>query len=227
MAAIDQVSESREVYGFDRVVLRVDNIMNKVQITQGEHESLTMEGRPDILSKITTVMRGEVLIIRFDGSWMDKLGYALSTSFTRPTIRYTITVQDLSCLDLTGFVHANAAELSASNLSLKLKGAGELAMGWLKAQSLDVDLQGVGRMVLEGQVEEQRVAVRGPGYYKARNLKSRRARVSVKGIGRADIWATDSLTMKVRGMGHVGVRGIPKISEDIGPRVPVPRFGHL
>ena len=227
MAAIDRVSESREVYDFDRVVLRVDNIMNKVQITQGEHESLTMEGRPDILSKITTVVHGKVLIIRFDGSWMDKLGFALSTSFTRPTLRYTITVQELSGLDLAGFVHANAAELSANKLSLKLNGAGELAIGWLIAQSLDVDLRGLGRIELDGQVEEQRVSINGPGRYKAHNLKSQSARVSLKGLGRADVWAVDRLDVKVRGLGHVGVRGVPKIRKDIGPRMPSPTFGPM
>jgi hypothetical protein len=225
MAAIDYVSESREVCSFDRVVLRVDNFLNQVQITQSEHESLIMEGRTDILAKITTVVRGKLLIIRFDGSWMEKLGLALSTSFTRPTIRYTITVRNLASLELLGFVHANAAELSTNDLRLKLSGAGELAIGGLTAQSLDVDLQGVGRIDLDGTVEEQRVSVNGPGHYKAYNLKSRSARVSLKGLGRADVWAVDRLDVKVRGLGHVGVRGVPKIRKDVAPRVPSPTFG--
>ena len=227
MAAIDYISERREVCSFDRVVLRVDNIMNEVQITQGEHESLTVVGPADILPKVTTVVSGKVLIIRYDGSWMDKLGFALSTSFTRPTIRYTITVRALASLELLGLVQANAAELSANNLSLKLNGAGELAIGWLTAQSLDVDLRGVGRIELGGQVDEQRVSVNGPGHYKAHNLKSQSARVSLNGLGRADVWAVDRLDVKVRGLGHVGVRGTPKIRKDIAPRVPSPTFGPM
>lgn len=227
MAVIDYISESREVCSFDRVVLRVDNIMNEVQITQGDHESLTIVGRADILPKVTTVVSGKVLIIRYDGGWMDKLGFALSTSFTRPTIRYTLSVRTLASLELLGLVHANAAELSANNLSLKLNGAGELAIGWLIAQSLDVDLRGVGRIELDGQVEEQRVSINGPGRYKAHNLKSQSARVSLKGLGRADVWAVDRLDVKVRGLGHVGVRGAPKIRKDIGPRVPSPTFGPM
>lgn len=227
MAAIDYVSEKREVCEFDRVIMCVNGIINLVEITQGEHESLIMKGRPDVLSKITTVVRGRVLIIRSEGSWMDKLGFALSTSFTRPAIRYTLTVKDLACLDLTGFVHARAAELRTNNLSLKLKGAGELEVCSLTAQSLAVELRGVGRIDLAGQVEEQRVTIHGPGHYKALNLKSRRARVLLEGIGSAGIWAVDRLEIKVRGLGRVGVRGTPKIRKDIAPRAPLPRFGNL
>ena len=227
VAAIENVSESREVCEFDRVIMYVNGIMNEVQITQGEQESLNLQGRPDTLSKITTVVRGRALIIRSGGSWVDKLGFALSTSLTRPTIRYTITVRNLASLELLGFVHANAAELRAKNLSLKLGGAGELAIGGLTAQSLDVDLRGVGRIELDGRVEDQCVSINGPGHYKAHNLKSQRARVSLKGLGRADIWAVDRLDVKVRGLGHVGVRGMPKIRKDIAPRVPSPTFGPM
>ena len=227
MVANDYVTERREVCGFNRVLLRVYNIMNSVQITQGERECLTIEGEADLLSKITTVVRGGALLIEFDGSWMDKLGFSLSTSLTRPTVRYHLTVKDLDCLDLTGLVHARAAQLRPGNLDLKLTGAGELVVGSLTAQSLTVDLQGVGRIELAGQVSEQRVTVQGPGHYKAVDLRSQRAQVFVNGIGRADVWATDSLAMKVRGMGHVGVRGAPKIRQDISPRVPLPRFSNL
>lgn len=227
MAAIDYVPEKREVCEFDRVIMCVNGIINLVELTQGEHESLIMEGRPDVLSKITTVVRGRVLIIRSEGSWMDKLGFALSTSFTRSTVRYTLTVKDLAGLDLTGLVHAQLAELHANDLRLSLKGAGELSVCCLTAQNLDVDLRGMGKIELSGQVEQQRVTIHGPGHYKAHNLKSQSAWVSLNGIGGADIWAVDLLGVKVRGLGHVGVRGTPKIRKDIAPRVPSPTFGPM
>ena len=183
MTTNDRVVENREVRNFDRVVLGVHNMMNQIQITQGEHESLTIEARPEVLSKITTAVSGGELAIRLDGSLLDKLGFALSTSLTRPMVRYHLTVKNLTCLDLTGFVHANAAELRAGSLSLKLKGAGEITIGSLAAQHVAAALQGAGRIELGGQVEEQDVAIQGPGLYQALNLKSRRACVSLKGLG--------------------------------------------
>jgi DNA-binding transcriptional ArsR family regulator len=225
MSANENAVESREVGRFDRVVLRVYNMVNQVQITQGERASLTIEARSEILSKIKTAVRGGALVIWQDGSWLDKLASALTTSLTRPTVRYHLTVTDLACLELAGFVHAYAAELHADSLSLKLKGAGQVVIGSLTANSLAVDLEGAGRIELAGQVQEQRVAIQGPGFYEAYNLKSQRARVGLKGLGKASIWAVDSLEIKVRGLGHVDVRGTPVIRKDISPRAPLPGFG--
>jgi hypothetical protein len=221
------VAESREVGKFERVILRVYNVANKVQITQGEHESLTIKARPEILSKITTAVTGGELVIRMDESLMDKLSFALSTSLTRPTVRYHLTVRNLAYLDLVGLVHADASVLRTTNLSLKLKGAGEITIGSLTAHNLAVDLQGAGRIELSGQVGEQRVAVQGSALYQAPSLQSQRARVRLKGIARASVWAVEKLDVRVRGLGRVEVRGTPQITQDISPRAPLPRFGHL
>jgi hypothetical protein len=227
MGANRNLAESREVCSFDRVVLSVHNMMNQIQITQSEHESLTIEARSEVLSKITTAVSEGELSIRLDGSLLDKLGLALSTSLTRPTVRYHLTVKNLTCLDLAGFVHANAAELRASSLSLRLKGAGTITVGSLTAQHVAAELHGAGQIELSGQVEEQDVAIQGPGLYQALDLNSRRARVSLKGLGRARVWAVDELEVRVRGLGRVEVRGTPEINQDISPRAPLPRFGHL
>ncbi len=225
MAANQRVVEDRQVHDFDRVVLRVYNMLNEVQITQGERESLTIEARPEILAQITTTVRAGQLTIQLDGSFLDKLGFALSTSLTRPTIRYLLTVKELTSLDLGGLVNADAAELRSSKLALRLKGAGEIAIASLTVKQLSVDLDGVGRIDLSGQAEEQRVAIEGPGSYHGRNLKSQRASLRLKGIGRASVWAVDELEIKVRGLGQVEVRGDPVIRKDISPRVPLPNFG--
>ena len=224
MTGNERVVENREVGGFNRVVLCVHNMMNEIEITQGEHEALTIEGRPEVLAKITTVVRGGELAIRLDGSLLDKLGFALTTSLTRAVVRYHLTVRELAGLELIGLVNANAAKLRAENLSLKLKGAGGIAIGSLVARQVNVDLHGACRISLSGQVEGQDVKLRGPGLYEALDLKSRRAFVNLKELGRARVWAVDRLGVKVRGLGRVEVRGTPEIREDISPRAPRPGF---
>ena len=226
MTGNERVVENREVGGFDRVVLSVHNMMNQIEITQGEHESLTIEAGAEILPKIRTTVRGGELAIRLDGSLLDKLGFALATSLTRPVVRYQLRVRNLAHLELTGLVQASAAELRAGSLGLKLKGAGGITASSLTAQHLSVGLYGAGRIELGGQVEDQGVSIQGPGFYEALDLKSRTASVSLEGLGRAKVWATDELEVKVRGLGRVEVRGTPKIYRDISPRAPLPRFGH-
>jgi hypothetical protein len=226
MTTNNRIVKNMAVCNFDRVVLSVHNMMNQIEITQGEHESLTIEARPEILSKITTTVSGGELTIGMEGGLLDKLGFALATSLTRPIVQYQLMVKNLACLELAGFVHANAAELRADSLSLKLKGAGEITIGSLTAQQVAAIVQGAGRIELSGQVQEQDVAIQGPGLYQALDLKSHRARVSLKGLGMARVWAVDDLEVKVLGLGRVEVRGMPKIKEDISPRAPLPRFGH-
>jgi hypothetical protein len=226
MSRNDRVVEDRKVRNFDRVVLSVHNMMNRMEITQGEHESLTIEARAEILPKIRATVRGGELAIQLDGSLLDKLQFALATSFTRPVVRYHLTVKDLASLELAGFVHADVPALQAGNLSLRLTGAGVITIASLTAQQVTAELQGAGQIKLGGQVKRQDVAIQGPGLYEAVDLKSVTTRVSLKGPGRARIWATDELEVKVRGLGRVEVRGTPKIYEDVSPRVPLPRFGH-
>lgn len=222
MVANQCVAEERVVNNFDRVALRVYNMLNEVQIAQGERESLTIEASPDILAQITTTVSGGRLVIEHTGTLLDRLGFALSTSFTRPMVRYLLTVKELASLELAGLVHADADELRSSRLALRLKGAGEIAIASLAAEQLVVDLEGVGRIELSGQVEEQRVTIEGPGSYHGRNLKSQRASLKLKGIGRASVWAVDELEVKVRGLGQVEVRGNPVIKKDVSPQIPVP-----
>jgi len=219
------VTENRDVRGFDRVVLRVYNLSNELRIVQGERVALSIEAEPEILAGITTAVGAGQLIIEHDVGLLDRLGFALSTSLTRPTVRYLLAVKDLTDLDLAGIVHADADELRSSSLALRLKGAGEITIASLTTQQLHVDLQGVGRIELSGQVKEQRVAIQGPGSYQARNLKSERASLKLKGIGRASVWAVEELEIKVRGLGQVEVRGNPVIKKDISPRVPLPSPG--
>ena len=226
MTGNDRVVENREVGSFTRVVLSVHNMMNQIEITQGEHESLTIEAGAEILAKIRSTVRGGTLAIRLDGSLRDKLRFALATSLTRPVVRYHLTVKKLAYLELTGFAQANAAELRADSLSLILRGAGGITVGSLTARKVGAEIQGAGRIELSGEVEGQDLTIQGPGLYEALDLSSRTTRVSLKGLGRARVWATEKLEVKVRGLGRVEVRGTPEIYEDISPRAPLPRFGH-
>lgn len=224
MTGNERVIESREVGGFDRVVLSVHNMMNEIEITQGEHESLTIEAQAEILPKITSTVCGGQLVIQLDGSLLDKLRFALATSFTRQVVRYYLTVKNLAYLELVGFAHAELPELYAGSLGLKLTGAGGMTIGSLAARQVNVDLHGACRIKLSGQVEGQDVKIRGPGLYEALDLKSRRAFVSLKELGWARVWVVDRLGVKVRGLGRVEVRGTPEIKEDISPRAPQPGF---
>jgi hypothetical protein len=212
MSTGNRVTESREVSNFDRVFLRD---YGELVITQGEQESLTIETHPDILPQIKTEVKNGELVIKIGGSWLDKLGHALSTSLTRQPIKYDLTVKKLTGLEIAGAVRVNASDIETDRLALKLGGAGQVNIGALSAEVLEVDLPGAGAINISGKVGKQRIAISGAGSYSAPKLESRRASVDLRGAGQATVWAIEDLDVAIRGLGSVEYYGTPTVKKSV------------
>jgi hypothetical protein len=218
-------TESRVVRDFDRVVLRVDNVVNEVEVRQGETESLKITGRPDVLSRMKTEVRDGRLSITLGGSWSEKLGEALATSLSRQWVKCDLTVTQLTSLEIGGLARVHASDIKSDRLALTLCGAGQVKIESLAVGALDVGLRGTCQMEVEGQVTEQRVAVEGMGHYRAPSLRSRRAMVELRGSGKATICALEDLDVTTRGLGLVEYYGTPKVKKDGSPLTSVVRLG--
>jgi hypothetical protein len=212
MSTGNRVTESREVSNFDRVALRD---YGELVITQGEQESLTIETHPDVLPQIKTEVRDGELVIKIGGSWVDKLGHALSTSFARQWIKYNLTVKKLTGLEIVGALRVNASDLKTDCLSLKLGGAGQVNIEALSAEMLEVNLPGACAINMSGKVGEQRITMSGAGSYKAPKLESRRASVDLRGAGQAAVWAVENLDVTIRGLGSVEYYGTPTVKKNV------------
>ncbi len=212
MSTSDVVTETREVSGFDRVALRE---FGELVITQGEEESLTIEARQDILSRLETEVKDGKLVIGSRGSWLDKLGDALATGFTRKRIRYSLTVRQLTGLEVSGAAAVRVAKIETDRLALKLSGAGDVNIESLDAQRLEVDLPGAGKISVAGRVAEQTVTLSGAGSYDAPKLESQKAKATLTGLGSATVWAVEELDATIRGLGSVSYYGTPKVRKEI------------
>ena len=212
MSTGNLVAESREVSNFDQVGLRG---YGELVITQGEEESLTIEAHPDILPKIKTEVRDGKLIIKISGSWLDKLGHAISTSLTRQWIKYNLTVKKLTGLEIAGAVSVKASNIETDRLALRLSGAGQVNIESLSAEVLEIDLPGACAIKVSGKVGEQRIAMSGAGSYSAPKLESRRASVDLRGAGQATVWAVEELDVAIRGLGSVEYYGTPTVKKSI------------
>jgi hypothetical protein len=212
MSADNLVTEFREVSDFDRVFLRD---YGELVITQGEQESLTIEAHPDVIPKIKTEVREGKLVIKIGGTWMDKLGHALSTSLTRQWIKYNLTVKKLTGLEIAGAVRVNASDIQTDRLALKLSGAGHVKIKALSAEVLEVDSPGAGAINISGKVREQRIAMSGAGSYKAPKLESQHASVDIRGAGQATVWAAEDLDVTISGLGSVEYYGTPTLKKSV------------
>ncbi len=204
MSSTSMITQERDVQGFKRVTLRD---YGELIVSKGEKESLTIESEQQILDAIQTSVRGDTLDIRIGASWLDKLTYALSTSFTRIPIKYTLVVKELAALDILGAARVQIAGIESERLAIVLGGAGEIIGRDLQAEQLDVDLRGAGRIELSGQANEQWVTISGAGNYHAPDMATMNTQAEINGAGKATVTAQEELNLAIRGMGSVDYYG--------------------
>ncbi len=223
MSSKNFVIEEREVNGFDRVSM---SDYGELIITQAEHEALTIEAHPDALSRIYTKVSDGELRIGIRGTFMDRVSDVLSTGLGGQRLRYSLTVKELKRLFISGAARVIASDLKTDHLALKLTGAGSVQMKGLRADNLKVDLPGAGKVELAGYVEEQKVQISGAGHYMAAKLECHKANVNLSGAGKAIVWASDDLEVKIGGLGSVDYYGTPKVKQEITGLGNVVRLGN-
>lgn len=200
------VTEDRAVSDFNCVSLTG---AGDVIITQGEEEALTVETDDNLMGYIKTEVRGRTLILGFTDEAKHK-------SF-RPSkgIKFNLSVKEVAYLELLGAGDIRASSLEAERLEILLRGAGDVDIGSFTAQGLVVRFDGAGDVELAGQVVEQGVFLNGVGNYRAADLESQTAVVEVNGTGRATVWATDTLDVRIPGPGSVEYYGDPQVTKNI------------
>jgi len=198
------ITKAWQVSDFDRVSL---SGTGRVIITQGDHESLTVEADDNLMQYIKAKVRGRTL----------SLGLTDTPRFRtiRPsrTIRFNVTLDKVYGLTVSGSGDMEAQDLSAQDLEITISGSGDLEVALLTAESLQVRLSGSGDVDLAGYVLEQDVEISGSSKYRAGDLESQRAQVWVSGSGDATVWATDTLDVKVTGSGDVEYYGHPEVTQ--------------
>jgi hypothetical protein len=194
------------VSDFNRVALTG---IGKVIITQGEEESLTVEADDSLMPYIKTKVENGTLILGFSDEVKNKT--------VRPSegIKFHLSVKQVAGLDLRGAGNINASSLDADRLEIVVGGAGDINIGSLTAKKLVVRIRGAGDAELAGKVVEQDVEINGAGDYGAGKLNSQTAIVVVSGAGDATVWATDTLDVRISGVGSVEYYGSPSVTQNI------------
>jgi predicted ester cyclase len=199
--AVDTRGERREIADVNAV--SVEGI-GTLRLTQGDTESLTIEAEPRVLRRIATEVRDRTLVIRPDRSLR-----------TREPIVYHLTVEDLDAIELSGAVAGEAERFATDELRLSLSGSSAFAIGELTADALTVISSGNGSAVLGGSVTTQTVDLSGSGRYRAADLQSADASLTVSGAGQAEVRVSDRLAVDISGAGGVVYHGNPEITQSI------------
>ena len=206
------ITEERQVVDFHRVILTGHG---EVIIEQGDAERLMIESDAETLSKILSEVVMGRLELGQGRTLMDKISFALETSFTREPIRYYLMVRKLTDLELQGAFEVKAQGISADELRIKAGGPNHIVFENLEVEDLIVDLPVGGVVDLDGYVSKQKVVIKGPANYRAPTLKSQYANIKITGPSTAVVNVTDELDVFIRGLGSVKYYGSPKLRKKI------------
>jgi hypothetical protein len=206
-ASAAPVSAIRDVSDFDSI-----SFGGSVQLflEQGNTESLRIEAPDDLLRRITTNVDGRTLRIKEN----DRLSFF---NFRSPwdKVKVYVTAKDIREVTLSGSGKITGANIMATSLHLTVSGSGKAELSNIDVGQLVSTIAGSGDFDVSGKVDSQEVNIAGSGKYRARELQSRVAHVSVAGSGDAEINVSEQLGVTIAGSGDIRYLGDPRIDQRI------------
>ncbi len=202
------ISQTRPVANISAISV---NYPAAVDITQGNTESLTIEGEDNVLQELTTSVNNGVLSIGVGP--LDTLGNAIMPT---KTVHIVIVVKDLSALNIPGAGTTNLVGLKTNSLDVSISGAGSVTIDKLTVQSLTSQLSGAGSVTANGSASSVSVNISGLGSFKGAGLHCNTASASISGAGSATLWVTQKLDAAISGFGSVEYYGQPSVTQQVG-----------
>lgn len=173
------VTEEREVSGFNKVDLKS---IGDLTIVVGDEEALTITADDNLMQYITTDVFNETLEIGM------KPNVSVDPS---KSIKYQLTVKDLSSVVLSGFGNINAEELSGEDIEIKLAGSGDIALGELRSENALLKISGFGDITVENMVVDQPTfEITGSGDVEVDQIQAVMVSLKISGFGNATLTGT-------------------------------------
>ncbi|WP_417450426.1 head GIN domain-containing protein [Kordiimonas sp.] len=178
----DRTTQTRDVETFTRVQIKGGV---ELHLTAGKDQKVEIEADEDDMAVIKTYVRGDTLVIDLDEDDDDD-----NISFHADNVNVTISMKMLEELEVLGAVDAELHDIDSKELTIDIKGAADLEA--------------------EGTCGSLRLEIKGAGDVDTEELECEDVEVSVKGVGEATVFASESVDANVSGIGSITVYGEPK-----------------
>jgi len=207
----ERKTETRELGAFNHISMRG---VGKIFIKQGKEQKVEIEGDDVTINRISTNVTDGKLVIDVGRDWIEKVsaGFDFLSSHD---IRFHITVKELAELEIAGAAEVEAKDIKTKDFTLKMIGASSVKVFNLNADSLKTEIPGAGKIVIDGKVDDQSVTLAGAGNFSGHKLKSKTAKVTLSGVGSAQLWVTGELDVTIAGVGSVEYYGNPLIKQSV------------
>lgn len=190
--------EDRHLTGFNAV--SVSGSFD-VYITQGNTESVKIEGNAEDISKIKTEVENGVLKI-----YTKKMAFSWNWNNDRKRV-VRIVAKDLKSIGMSGSGDVMFKDgFRTTNLTVSTSGSGDIT-GKVDVKSLESISSGSGDISLSGRATVSTVRLSGSGDFDAKNLVTTSTTVRISGSGDAMVNTSQKLNSSVSGSGDVHYTG--------------------
>jgi len=108
----------------------------------------------------------------------------------------------------TGYMKSKLVQ-KATNIEIVISGAGDLNLTVYNKKISNI-ISGIGNIDLKGNTEQMQTKISGAGNLEAFELKTAQSINIISGIGNANVYVTDKLTVDISGVGDLSYKGNPK-----------------
>ncbi|MEN0047428.1 MAG: head GIN domain-containing protein [Bacteroidota bacterium] len=192
------VSKELSLPPFHSLVL---DMSAEVFLTQGEAQSITVEGQENIIDKLELDVRNETWAIDLDQN----------CTYNNNGLKIFITLPEIRRLEVDGsgdILGENT--FTGEKIDLLIDGSGDMDLA-LEVKELSARIEGSGDFELEGLTDIARYYVRGSGDINAFDLETLDADVEIRGSGSVEVTAIDFLKIDIDGSGDVFYKGNPEL----------------
>jgi hypothetical protein len=207
----------------------------RVQITQGDTESLRVEARSDVMERVKVDLTGDKLSLSVRNS---SRGFSFFDLFKHHDndVLYVLQLKKLNYVGLSGAAHAtfgnwvggnmklnvsgagaaNFTNLRVNDLFIQLTGASNSRVEMLAARRLTFELSGAADMDIkaESQTNFLKIGASGASNFRGKLLKATQADVHASGASNIDLQVTESLKANASGASHIRYIGKPTLDSN-------------
>ncbi|HUQ27572.1 MAG TPA: head GIN domain-containing protein [Usitatibacter sp.] len=189
----------------------------RVELTQGDADSLVVEGDEEALAQLETFVENGALKLRQKTrERVPKLD----------RVKAYVTARNIESLSISGSGYIGSPAIRAADLQVSISGSGDLRIGQLTARKLDLSVSGSGDIHVAGTADSVSASITGSGDVKAAKLQAGEVSVSIAGSGAATLWVRDKLSARIAGSGDLRYYGDPPyVSKSIAGSGSVKRAG--
>ena len=176
----------------------------------GTQESLRFEGDKEAISTLVSQVKGGILIIRPQTSWM-----SWAKKYENKKITAYVTVKALSSVAMSGngslLVNGTA---KAAEFAVTLSGSGNVKLN-VEADKITGVLSGSGNIELNGSAKNASVTLSGGGNFGGKSLVIDQLSARISGSGNINLKTDGSISAFISGSGHVYYTGNPEIKKTV------------